>query len=73
MLKETYSFNLIAYLRSNGVTVDVHKKDNKIYGVYENSDHNKQVKEQYRNDEELHRFLNEFKTLKLSRFEQVNE
>lgn len=73
MLKETYSFNLIAYLRSNGVTVDVHKKGTKIYGIYENSDYNKQVKERYRNDEELHRFLNEFKTLKLNKNEQVIE
>ena len=69
MLKKTSSLNLIAYLRSHFITVTTYCIDNRVYGIYEEDDFSRGVKEQYRNDDELHRFLNEFKKLKVSKVE----
>ncbi|MBP3889557.1 MAG: hypothetical protein J6F30_18200 [Cellulosilyticum sp.] len=63
-LKRTYSLNLIAWLRSHGVEVTVHFENHRIFGVYEESTKTILLKQMYREDEELHRFLNEFKMLK---------
>ena len=63
-LKRTYSLNLIAWLRSHGVEVTVHFENLRIFGVYEESTKTILLKQMYREDEELHRFLNEFKMLK---------
>lgn len=65
-MKVTKSLNLIAYMICKGCDVDVRHEGYKIYGVYEGNEYNEQVKEQYRNDDELHRFLNEFKNIKQS-------
>lgn len=73
MLKKTSSLNLIAYLRSHFITVTTYCIDNRVYGIYEEDDFSKQVKEQYRNDLSLHRFLNEFRDLKVSKIKQDNE
>lgn len=68
-MKVTKSLNLIAYMIAEGCEVDVRHEGYRVYGVYEENEHNEQVKEQYRNDLSLHRFLNEFKNLKVSKVE----
>lgn len=68
-MKVTKSLNLIAYMLGKGCDIDVKREGHIIYGVYEDDECNEQVKEQYRNDEELHRFLNEFRNLKLGKIE----
>lgn len=66
MLRRTYSLNLIAYLRSCDVVVNTVCENNKIYGVYDETNRTVLLKQQYREDEQLHRFLTEFRSLKLN-------
>lgn len=68
-VKRTYSLNLIAWLRSHDVNVHVYCECNRIFGVYEETNRTVLLKELYRQDEELHAFLNEFKRLKQSKHE----
>lgn len=63
-LKRTYSLNLIAWLRSHGVEVTIHCDNHRIFGEYEDTTKTILLKQMYREDEELHKFLNEFKMLK---------
>ena len=49
---------------THGVEVTVHFENHRIFGVYEESTKTILLKQMYREDEELHRFLNEFKMLK---------
>lgn len=65
--------NLIAWLRSHNVIVHTYCENYRIYGVYEETNQVVLLKQQYRDDEQLHRFLNEFRSLKLSKVEQEIE
>ena len=58
--KVTRSLNLISYLRTHDVNVDVDYAAGKIFGTYETTDDVEAIKEQYRGDIWLHRYLNEF-------------
>lgn len=69
MVRRTYSLNLMAYLRSYDVVVHIYCENNKIYGVYDETNRTVLLKQQYREDEQLHRFLTEFRSLKLNKVE----
>ncbi|MDA3731431.1 hypothetical protein PBV87_08070 [Niameybacter massiliensis] len=68
-IRRTYSLNLIAWLRSHNIHVQTYKDNHKIFGIYEETNITVLLKELYREDEQLHRFLNEFKKLKQTKVE----
>lgn len=68
-VKRTYSLNLISWLRSHDINVHTYCEDNLIFGVYEETEDTIGLKAMYREDEQLHRFLNEFKRLKQGKTE----
>lgn len=59
-----YSLNLIAWLRCHGVNVHVYCQDDRIFGVYKETNNTVLIRQLYNENEELHKFLNEFKHLK---------
>ena len=68
-VKRIYSLNLIAWLRSHNVNVHTYCEDRLVFGVYEETEDTIGLKMMYREDEKLHRFLNEFKRLKQEKAE----
>lgn len=68
-VKRTYSLNLIAWLRSHDINVHTYCEDKLVFGLYEETEDTIRLKEIYREDEKLHRFLNEFKRLRQAKTE----
>lgn len=70
MVNRTYSLNLIAWLRSKDVIVHTYCENHRLYGLYEETDETKLLRKLYKEDEVLHRFLKEFRSLKLSKLDR---